>query len=131
MHVINTIIFHISASIALKAADFLLYASLYYGQRNLVICTLQIHYRVLTRVFYLSIISENSLGKLISPLHDIPLHANDDNNVYNMVVEVPRWTNAKMEVNITKIITNFFNFIYSQLFYLLFFFFVIRNTVSV
>ncbi|KAG4072957.1 hypothetical protein HA402_006637 [Bradysia odoriphaga] len=41
---------------------------------------------------------KNSLGKLVSPLHDIPLHANDDNNVYNMVVEVPRWTNAKMEI---------------------------------
>ncbi|KAJ6639069.1 Inorganic pyrophosphatase [Pseudolycoriella hygida] len=41
---------------------------------------------------------KNSLGKLVSPLHDIPLHANDDKNVYNMVVEVPRWTNAKMEI---------------------------------
>lgn len=37
-------------------------------------------------------------GDAISPLHDIPLHANAAKNVYNMVVEVPRWTNAKMEV---------------------------------
>ena len=34
----------------------------------------------------------------ISPFHDIPLRANDDPNIYNMVVEMPRWTNAKMEV---------------------------------
>lgn len=55
-----------------------------------------------------SFATEDSLGKFVSPLHDIPLHANDDNNVYNMVVEVPRWTNAKMEVNIAlqlKLIT--------------------------
>lgn len=57
---------------------------------------------------HLLIIAENSLGKLVSPLHDIPLHANDDNNVYNMVVEVPRWTNAKMEVNIALQITFLF-----------------------
>lgn len=44
-----------------------------------------------------SILAAN--GDAISPLHDIPLHANAANNVYNMVVEVPRWTNAKMEVN--------------------------------
>lgn len=40
----------------------------------------------------------NDAGNIISPLHDIPLYANDAKNVYNMVVEVPRWTNAKMEV---------------------------------
>lgn len=31
-------------------------------------------------------------------MHDIPLFANEEKTVYNMVVEVPRWTNAKMEV---------------------------------
>lgn len=45
---------------------------------------------------------ENEAGTIVSPLHDIPLHANDAKNVYNMVVEVPRWTNAKMEVNTTR-----------------------------
>jgi len=34
----------------------------------------------------------------ISPFHDIPLFANEGNQVFNMVVEVPRWTNAKMEI---------------------------------
>ncbi|RKP10886.1 inorganic diphosphatase [Thamnocephalis sphaerospora] len=37
-------------------------------------------------------------GKVISPFHDIPLFANDRKTVFNMVVEVPRWTNAKMEI---------------------------------
>ena len=33
-----------------------------------------------------------------SPWHDIPLYADKANNVFNMVVEIPRWSNAKMEV---------------------------------
>ncbi|XP_072095212.1 inorganic pyrophosphatase-like [Mobula birostris] len=40
----------------------------------------------------------NAQGQLISPLHDIPLWASESQNVFNMVVEVPRWTNAKMEI---------------------------------
>jgi nucleosome-remodeling factor subunit len=35
----------------------------------------------------------------ISPFHDIPLYANAEKTVLNMVVEVPRWTNAKMEIS--------------------------------
>lgn len=41
-------------------------------------------------------IEEN--GKPVSPFHDIPLYANQEQTILNMVVEVPRWTNAKMEV---------------------------------
>lgn len=37
-------------------------------------------------------------GIPVSPFHDIPLYANEQQTVLNMVVEVPRWTNAKMEV---------------------------------
>jgi len=37
-------------------------------------------------------------GVPVSPFHDIPLYANEQQTVLNMVVEVPRWTNAKMEV---------------------------------
>lgn len=37
-------------------------------------------------------------GNVVSPLHDIPLYANEEKTTYNMLVEVPRWTNAKMEV---------------------------------
>jgi hypothetical protein len=37
-------------------------------------------------------------GVPISPFHDIPLYANEQQTILNMVVEIPRWTNAKMEV---------------------------------
>lgn len=43
-------------------------------------------------------------GKLVSPFHDIPLYANDQQTVLNMVVEIPRWTNAKQEVRLTRLI---------------------------
>ncbi|OLL22739.1 Inorganic pyrophosphatase [Neolecta irregularis DAH-3] len=36
-------------------------------------------------------------GAVVSAFHDIPLYADDAKTVLNMVVEVPRWTNAKME----------------------------------
>jgi len=38
---------------------------------------------------------DNDTGNVVSPFHDIPLK-NGDN--YNMVVEIPRWSNAKMEI---------------------------------
>ncbi|XP_069097484.1 inorganic pyrophosphatase 2, mitochondrial isoform X2 [Pleurodeles waltl] len=41
---------------------------------------------------------KSSDGKYISPFHDIPLCAETNEKVFNMVVEVPRWTNAKMEI---------------------------------
>ncbi|CAJ0570110.1 unnamed protein product, partial [Mesorhabditis spiculigera] len=34
----------------------------------------------------------------ISPWHDIPLFADEAARTYNMIVEIPRWTNAKMEI---------------------------------
>jgi hypothetical protein len=43
------------------------------------------------------VISGNASGP-ISPLHDIPIYADANKKIYNMVVEIPRWTNAKMEV---------------------------------
>ena len=39
-------------------------------------------------------------GVPVSPFHDIPLYANDQQTVLNMVVEIPRWTNAKQEVHL-------------------------------
>jgi len=36
---------------------------------------------------------------IVSPFHDIPLLADKENKIYNMVVEIPRWTNAKMEIS--------------------------------
>ncbi|XP_034059662.1 inorganic pyrophosphatase [Gymnodraco acuticeps] len=41
---------------------------------------------------------KNAEGKHISPFHDIPMYADESQNIFNMVVEVPRWTNAKMEI---------------------------------
>lgn len=37
-------------------------------------------------------------GRRISPWHDIPLYANEANGLLNMVVEIPKGTNAKLEV---------------------------------
>lgn len=37
-------------------------------------------------------------GNTVSPFHDIPLFANTEKTVMNMVVEIPRWTNSKMEI---------------------------------
>jgi inorganic pyrophosphatase len=37
-------------------------------------------------------------GGVISAFHDIPLFANEEKTLFNMVVEIPRWTNAKNEV---------------------------------
>ncbi|KAH6569517.1 hypothetical protein BASA50_000147 [Batrachochytrium salamandrivorans] len=44
-------------------------------------------------------IEETATKKIVSPFHDIPLHANAEKTVFNMVVEIPRWTNAKLEIS--------------------------------
>ncbi|KAH3688572.1 hypothetical protein WICPIJ_000453 [Wickerhamomyces pijperi] len=38
-------------------------------------------------------------GKPISPFHDIPLYADESKQILNMVVEIPRWSNAKLEIS--------------------------------
>lgn len=43
-------------------------------------------------------------GLPISPLHDIPLFHNESQKICNMVVEIPRWTNAKMEIATTELL---------------------------
>lgn len=45
---------------------------------------------------------KNSDGLPISPWQDIPLFANPERTVLNMVVEIPRWTTAKMEICTTE-----------------------------
>lgn len=37
-------------------------------------------------------------GLPISAFHDVPLYANEAKTELNMIVEIPRWTNAKNEV---------------------------------
>ncbi|KAF9336430.1 Inorganic pyrophosphatase [Podila minutissima] len=38
-------------------------------------------------------------GAPVSAFHDIPLYANDSKQVFNMIVEIPRWSNAKLEIS--------------------------------
>jgi len=47
---------------------------------------------------YRLFIKDSTTGSPVSPMHDIPLAAKD--GTYHMVVEVPRWTNAKMEIDL-------------------------------
>lgn len=37
-------------------------------------------------------------GKPVSAFHDIPLYADEEKQIFNMIVEIPRWTNAKLEI---------------------------------
>ena len=56
---------------------------------------------------YRVFIEECASGKIISPFHDIPLQATSSDDasaaasgprVFNMVCEIPRWSNAKLEI---------------------------------
>ncbi|KAK3065833.1 Inorganic pyrophosphatase, partial [Teratosphaeriaceae sp. CCFEE 6253] len=38
-------------------------------------------------------------GVPVSPFHDVPLYANEQQTVLNMIVEIPRWSNAKQEIS--------------------------------
>ncbi|KIY00811.1 uncharacterized protein Z520_03477 [Fonsecaea multimorphosa CBS 102226] len=40
-----------------------------------------------------------SNGSTLSIWHDVPLYGDDDKQVLNMVVEIPRWSNAKFEIS--------------------------------
>ena len=44
---------------------------------------------------------EQSNGKLkqISPWHDIPLHHFKDQNIFNFICEIPKWSRAKYEIS--------------------------------
>lgn len=53
-------------------------------------------------------------GKPISPFHDIPLLADADKNIFNMIVEIPRWTNAKVEVSISILYLEIFPTLFDQ-----------------
>ncbi|XP_020282222.1 inorganic pyrophosphatase isoform X2 [Pseudomyrmex gracilis] len=45
------------------------------------------------RIFF-----KNDQDVPISPMHDIPLYADESTKIMHMIVEIPRWTNAKMEI---------------------------------
>ncbi|KAF9956652.1 Inorganic pyrophosphatase, partial [Mortierella alpina] len=38
-------------------------------------------------------------GAPVSAFHDVPLYADKANNIFNMIVEIPRWSNAKLEIS--------------------------------
>jgi inorganic pyrophosphatase len=40
-------------------------------------------------------------GQVVSYWHDIPLLNDKDNKIYNMILEIPKWTSAKMEASFT------------------------------
>jgi len=42
---------------------------------------------------------ENAQGKIISPFHDIPLWHDEAAGIVNMIVEIPRFSNAKLEIS--------------------------------
>lgn len=42
---------------------------------------------------------ESKAGQPLSAWHDIPLFADESKTILNMVVEIPRWTNAKCEIS--------------------------------
>ncbi|PJF17092.1 putative inorganic pyrophosphatase [Paramicrosporidium saccamoebae] len=42
---------------------------------------------------------QNASGQVVSPFHDVPLFADEAAGVLNMVVEVPRFSNAKLEIS--------------------------------
>lgn len=45
---------------------------------------------------------KDSNGNAVSPFHDIPLYVNAEKTILNAVIEIPRWTNAKMEIDTKK-----------------------------
>uniref|UniRef100_A0A8C3WMT3 inorganic diphosphatase n=1 Tax=Catagonus wagneri TaxID=51154 RepID=A0A8C3WMT3_9CETA len=49
---------------------------------------------------------KNENGQYIAPFHDIPIYA--DKDVFHMVVEVPRWSNEKMETGELHYVANLF-----------------------
>nr|XP_005495234.2 LOW QUALITY PROTEIN: uncharacterized protein LOC102071497 [Zonotrichia albicollis] len=55
--------------------------------------------KVINMLIIVALFFKDGAGRYISPFHDIPMYADAGKNVFNMVVEVPRWTNAKMEIS--------------------------------
>uniref|UniRef100_A0A0K2U319 Inorganic pyrophosphatase n=1 Tax=Lepeophtheirus salmonis TaxID=72036 RepID=A0A0K2U319_LEPSM len=45
---------------------------------------------------------QNNQGKFISPFHDVPMIHDPSKNIFNAVIEVPKWTNAKMEISLKE-----------------------------
>lgn len=48
---------------------------------------------------YRCYLKNSKTNKIVSPFHDIPLLADQEKQVYNAIIEIPRWSNAKMEIS--------------------------------
>ena len=53
----------------------------------------------LNTVNYRLYLKNTATNEFVSPFHDIPLVSDAEKGVYNAVIEIPRWSNAKMEIN--------------------------------
>ena len=53
----------------------------------------------LNTVNYRLYLKNTATNEFVSPYHDIPLVSDAEKGVYNAVIEIPRWSNAKMEIN--------------------------------
>lgn len=53
----------------------------------------------LNTLSYRVYVKNTKTNTLISPFHDIELYANKEKQLFNVVIEIPRWSNAKMEIN--------------------------------
>ncbi|ORX46370.1 inorganic pyrophosphatase [Piromyces finnis] len=67
--------------------------------RNLSSCYQAVTKNKKFNIDYQIYIKKKLDSKIISPFHDIPLLANEKEKIYNMVVEIPRWTSTKFEIN--------------------------------
>jgi inorganic pyrophosphatase len=54
------------------------------------------------RVFFKRSLPSSAASVYISPFHDIPLYSQAGPNVYHMLVEIPRWTNAIYEIALNE-----------------------------
>jgi len=48
---------------------------------------------------YKCYIKDAGTNEYVSPFHDIPLYHDKENAILNAVIEIPRWSNAKMEIS--------------------------------
>ena len=48
---------------------------------------------------YKCYIKNADTNQYVSPFHDIPLYHNKSDKTINVVIEIPRWSNAKMEIS--------------------------------
>ena len=48
---------------------------------------------------YRLFIKDTQTDTFVSPFHDIPLLHDREKNIFNVLIEIPRWSNAKMEIN--------------------------------